>query len=133
MIVSQVSLTCLEAPRVPGRRGSQVYAADMRIAITGSTGMIGTALSAALTEDGHEIVRLVRHTHPDEAAGERQWSPFGDTDPKPSEGCDVVALTDVCTRWTPPPLPPTGRCADARQSAAAAAAVSRIIGPGVTE
>jgi uncharacterized protein (TIGR01777 family) len=62
----------------------------MRIAITGSTGMIGTALSAALTQDGHEIIRLVRHTHPDETAGERHWSPFGDPDPKPYEGCDVV-------------------------------------------
>ena len=62
----------------------------MRIAITGSTGMIGTALSAALTKDGHEIVRLVRHTHPDQTAGERHWSPFGDPDPKPYEGCDVV-------------------------------------------
>jgi uncharacterized protein len=62
----------------------------MRIAITGSTGMLGTALSAALTEDGHEIVRLVRHGSPDEAAGERHWSPFGPPDPKPFEGCDVV-------------------------------------------
>ncbi|WP_194927422.1 TIGR01777 family oxidoreductase [Catenulispora pinisilvae] len=62
----------------------------MRIAITGSTGLIGSALSTALTEDGHEVVRLVRHTHPDEAAGERHWSPFGDPDPKPYEGCDVV-------------------------------------------
>jgi uncharacterized protein len=78
----------------------------MRIAITGSTGMIGTALSAALTEDGHEIVRLVRHNPPPVAhhrpseealratdlmaSGERHWSPFGDPDPKPYEGCDVV-------------------------------------------
>jgi uncharacterized protein (TIGR01777 family) len=62
----------------------------MRIAITGSTGMIGTALAPALTEAGHEVVRLVRHTHPDEAVGERHWSPFGEADPKPFEGCDVV-------------------------------------------
>ncbi|NUR62559.1 MAG: TIGR01777 family protein [Catenulispora sp.] len=62
----------------------------MRIAITGSTGMIGTALTASLKEDGHEVIRLVRHTHPDETAGERHWSPFGEPDPKPYEGCDVV-------------------------------------------
>src|SRR5256885_494417 len=62
----------------------------MRIAITGSSGMLGTALSGALTEGGHEVVRLVRHPHPDEAAGERHWAPFGDPDPKPYEGCDVV-------------------------------------------
>jgi uncharacterized protein (TIGR01777 family) len=62
----------------------------MRIAITGSTGMIGTALTPALAGAGHEVVRLVRHSHPDEAAGERHWSPFGEPDPKPYEGCDVV-------------------------------------------
>jgi uncharacterized protein (TIGR01777 family) len=62
----------------------------MRIAITGSTGMIGTALTPALAEAGHDIVRLVRHTSPDETAGERHWSPFGEPDPKPYEGCDVV-------------------------------------------
>jgi uncharacterized protein (TIGR01777 family) len=62
----------------------------MRIAITGSTGMIGTALAAALLDDGHEVIRLVRHTRPDEPAGERHWSPFGEPDPKPYEGCEVV-------------------------------------------
>ena len=62
----------------------------MRIAVTGATGMIGTALIASLLDEGQEIVRLVRHTHPDEAAGERHWSPFGEPDPKPFEGCDVV-------------------------------------------
>src|ERR1051326_5239875 len=62
----------------------------MRIAITGSTGMIGTALVASLREDGHEVIRLVRHTRPEESAGERHWSPFGDPDPKPYEGCDAV-------------------------------------------
>jgi uncharacterized protein (TIGR01777 family) len=62
----------------------------MRIAVTGSTGLIGTALTAALRADGHDVLRLVRHTHPDETAGERHWSPFGDPDPKPYEGCDAV-------------------------------------------
>lgn len=69
----------------------------MRIAVTGSSGMIGTALVRALLQEGHEVVRLVRHTHPDTAAdrgqgvaAERHWSPFGEPDPKPFEGCDVV-------------------------------------------
>ncbi|GAA2028833.1 TIGR01777 family oxidoreductase [Catenulispora yoronensis] len=62
----------------------------MRIAITGSTGLIGTALTASLRQDGHEIVRLVRHQEPDEAAGERHWSPFGEPDPGPFEGCEAV-------------------------------------------
>lgn len=62
----------------------------MRIAITGSTGMLGTALVASLREDGHEVIRLVRHQQPDESAGERHWSPFGEPDPKPYEGCEAV-------------------------------------------
>ena len=62
----------------------------MRIAITGSSGLIGTALTASLKEDGHEVIRLVRHNHPDTDACERHWAPFGDPDPNPFEGCDVV-------------------------------------------
>ncbi|MEU9041166.1 MULTISPECIES: TIGR01777 family oxidoreductase [unclassified Kitasatospora] len=33
----------------------------MRIAVTGSTGLIGSALVRSLLTDGHEVVRLVRH------------------------------------------------------------------------
>ncbi|MBP0450178.1 TIGR01777 family oxidoreductase [Kitasatospora sp. RG8] len=33
----------------------------MRIAVTGSTGLIGSALVRSLLADGHEVVRLVRH------------------------------------------------------------------------
>ncbi len=33
----------------------------MRIAVTGSTGLIGSALVGSLLADGHEVVRLVRH------------------------------------------------------------------------
>ena len=66
----------------------------MRIAVNGSTGMIGTALVENLRRDGHEVVRLVRHNRPDESSAggvtERHWSPFGEPDPKPYEGCDVV-------------------------------------------
>jgi len=32
----------------------------MQIAVTGSSGLIGTALVAALRADGHEVIRLVR-------------------------------------------------------------------------
>src|SRR6516225_9988426 len=32
----------------------------MKVAVTGSSGLIGTALVAALRADGHEVVRLVR-------------------------------------------------------------------------
>ncbi|MFI5985607.1 TIGR01777 family oxidoreductase [Streptomyces sp. NPDC051555] len=45
----------------------------MRIVVTGSAGLIGTALVRSLRKDGHDIVRLVRRTStaPDEA----EWDP----------------------------------------------------------
>lgn len=45
----------------------------MRIAITGASGLIGTALAASLRSDGHHVVALVRRpaTGPDEAF----WDP----------------------------------------------------------
>lgn len=44
----------------------------MRIAITGASGLVGTALVPLLKGGGHEIVRLVRGTP---GHGEHQWSP----------------------------------------------------------
>lgn len=43
----------------------------MRIAITGSSGLIGTALGARLTNDGHEVVPVVRRKPSDNEIG---WS-----------------------------------------------------------
>lgn len=43
----------------------------MRIAITGSSGLIGTALTTRLTNDGHEVVPVVRHKPGDNEIG---WS-----------------------------------------------------------
>ncbi|GHF32492.1 MULTISPECIES: TIGR01777 family oxidoreductase [Streptomyces] len=45
----------------------------MRIAVTGSTGLIGTALVRSLEADGHEVVRLVRRAPG--ARNEVQWDP----------------------------------------------------------
>lgn len=45
----------------------------MKIAITGSSGLIGQALTASLRADGHEVVRLVRRAP--RAAGEVRWDP----------------------------------------------------------
>lgn len=50
----------------------------MRVAITGSTGLIGRALTRSLLADGHEVVRLVRKaTAPLAADGSRaaEWDP----------------------------------------------------------
>jgi uncharacterized protein len=45
----------------------------MKVAVTGSSGLIGTALVASLRGDGHEVIRLVRR--PPRAAGEVRWDP----------------------------------------------------------
>lgn len=61
----------------------------MHVAITGSTGLVGSALVASLTEDGHQITRLVRRSSraPDEAS----WDPQGgDLDPQTLQHVDAV-------------------------------------------
>ncbi len=45
----------------------------MHVAVTGSSGLLGTALRAALTHDGHRVTRLVRR--PPSAPDELAWSP----------------------------------------------------------
>jgi hypothetical protein len=45
----------------------------MKVAITGSSGLIGTALAASLRADGHTVVRLVRR--PPRGADEVRWDP----------------------------------------------------------
>ncbi len=60
-----------------------------RVAITGSSGLIGVALSASLTERGDEVVHLVRR--PPKAAHEMQWDPASRRlDPSALEGVDAV-------------------------------------------
>ncbi len=45
----------------------------MKVAITGSSGLIGTALAASLRADGHQVVRLVRR--PPRGPDEVRWDP----------------------------------------------------------
>jgi uncharacterized protein (TIGR01777 family) len=45
----------------------------MKVAITGSSGLIGTALVSALEADGHQVVRLVRR--PPHGTDEIRWDP----------------------------------------------------------
>ena len=45
----------------------------MKIAVTGSSGLLGTALVASLRSDGHEVIKLVRRSP--RAADEVRWDP----------------------------------------------------------
>ncbi|HEX3589866.1 MAG TPA: TIGR01777 family oxidoreductase [Pseudonocardiaceae bacterium] len=59
----------------------------LTVAMTGSSGLVGTALAAFLTTGGHRVIRLVRRAPAD--ADERRWQP-GDPDPDLLDGVDVV-------------------------------------------
>ncbi|MEO8107564.1 MAG: TIGR01777 family oxidoreductase [Actinomycetes bacterium] len=58
----------------------------MKIAISGASGLIGTALCASLEKDGHEVLRLVRRPPSDDA--EVEWDPTGGS-------IDADALTGI--------------------------------------
>ena len=61
----------------------------MRVTITGSSGLIGSALVQSLREDGHDVVRLVRREPA--RADEARWSPADGYVEKDSlEGADAV-------------------------------------------
>ena len=75
----------------------------MKVAITGSSGLIGSALTASLRADGHEVVRLVRR--PPQARDETRWDPraadAGDPALDGVDACVHLAGAGVAShRWT---------------------------------
>lgn len=73
----------------------------MRIAITGSSGLIGTALTTALDNAGHDLIHLVRHepTGPAEIA----WDIDAGTIDGSLEGVEAIvhlAGENIGQRWT---------------------------------
>jgi uncharacterized protein len=77
----------------------------MRVAVTGSSGLIGSALCARLEADGHEVTRVVRHPS-DVGKKTTAWDPDrGTIDAQSFEGLDgVVNLAGAGVadhRWTP--------------------------------
>lgn len=74
----------------------------MTIAITGSSGLIGSALAESLVADGHAVRAIVRR--PPRAASEIAWNPErGEIDRAALEGLDAVvnlAGEPLDQRWT---------------------------------
>ena len=70
------------------------------VAVTGSSGLVGSALSAFLSTGGHRVIRLVRHAATN--GNERQWNP-ADPDPDLLAGVDAVvhlAGASIAGRFT---------------------------------
>lgn len=76
----------------------------LRVAVTGSSGLIGTALVEALAREGHEVRRVVRRM-PGSGSRDVFWKPSeGRIDAGGLEGLDAVvhlAGDNVGERWTP--------------------------------
>lgn len=76
----------------------------MRVLITGSSGLIGQALSASLTAGGHKLVALTRSESPTKGQSIR-WNPdAGVLNQDDLEGFDAVvnlAGESIVGRWTP--------------------------------
>ncbi len=77
----------------------------MRIAMTGASGLIGSALAQSLAGDGDEVIRLVRRTPA--STGEVRWNPAaagGGLSPESLTGLDaIVHLSGAPVaggRWT---------------------------------
>ena len=63
----------------------------MKVAVTGASGLIGSALTASLRESGDQVVTLVRRTPG--SAGEIAWdplAPLGGLEPGALDGTDAV-------------------------------------------
>lgn len=67
-------------------RFRQISTKPIRIAVTGSRGLVGRALCAQLSTLGYEVVQLVRDNVKE---GQRHWNPF-DPDPELLSNIDVV-------------------------------------------
>lgn len=72
----------------------------LTIAVTGSSGLVGSALTAFLRTGGHRVIQLVRHAP--RGDDERRWDTY-DPDPRLFDGVDAVihlAGASIAGRFT---------------------------------
>lgn len=82
------------------KRATQHGLSPSTVAVTGSSGLVGTALSAFLSTGGHRVIRLVRGTP--QGPDERTWN-TDDPDPDLLAGVDAVihlAGASIAGRFT---------------------------------
>jgi hypothetical protein len=82
------------------RRAAAHGLAPLTVAVTGSSGLVGSQLTAFLSTGGHRVIRLVRHAAT--KTDERQWNP-DDPDPGLLAGVDAVihlAGASIAGRFT---------------------------------
>ncbi|MHC9292690.1 TIGR01777 family oxidoreductase [Mycobacterium sp. LTG2003] len=77
----------LAADLAAHREAREVGLRPLTIAMTGASGLVGSALSAFLTTGGHRVVKLVRRAVSN--ADEREWNP-ADPDPNLLSGVDAL-------------------------------------------
>ncbi|WP_422746473.1 TIGR01777 family oxidoreductase [Mycobacterium sp. WMMD1722] len=82
------------------RDAAQAGCGPLVVAVTGASGLVGSALTALLTSGGHRVIRLVRG-HP-QGPDQRRWNP-DDPDPELLAGTDAVvhlAGASIAGRFT---------------------------------
>jgi uncharacterized protein len=82
------------------QRARQLRSRPLTVAMTGSSGLIGSALTAFLTSGGHRVIKLVRRAPGDDA--ERRWDP-DHPDPGLLRGTDALvhlAGASIAGRFT---------------------------------
>ena len=85
-------------------KSDPVSAPRLRVAVTGATGLVGSALVPALRAAGHRVDRVSRRP-PEAGSTDIQWDPGrGQLDPRALEGVDAVVNlageSIAARRWT---------------------------------